>query len=67
MASHTDLKVGQYYGEMGVDFWDGATWQEELNKNEVCLTYSFNIRTVYVLLGIIISYLHWLIVIFHVG
>lgn len=32
---HTDLKVGKYWGDMGVDFWDAATWQKELEKHEV--------------------------------
>ncbi|KAH9734167.1 Endoribonuclease Dicer [Citrus sinensis] len=32
---HTDLKVGKYWGDMGVDFWDGATWKEEISKHEV--------------------------------
>ncbi|XP_047956209.1 endoribonuclease Dicer homolog 2 isoform X1 [Salvia hispanica] len=35
VALHTDLKVGKYYGEMGVDFWDEATWKQELDKYEV--------------------------------
>ncbi|XP_057788683.1 endoribonuclease Dicer homolog 2-like isoform X1 [Salvia miltiorrhiza] len=35
VALHTDLKVGKYYGEMGVDFWDEATWKREVNKYEV--------------------------------
>jgi endoribonuclease Dicer len=32
---HTDLNVGMYHGEMGVDFWDPATWKEEIGKHEV--------------------------------
>ncbi|KAL2941463.1 Endoribonuclease Dicer-like protein 2 [Bienertia sinuspersici] len=32
---HTDLKVGKYWGDMGVDFWDAATWQKELDEHEV--------------------------------
>uniref|UniRef100_A0A2N9FEH6 Uncharacterized protein n=1 Tax=Fagus sylvatica TaxID=28930 RepID=A0A2N9FEH6_FAGSY len=32
---HTDLKVGTYWGDMGVDFWDAATWKREIEKNEV--------------------------------
>lgn len=47
VAMHTDLKVGKYYGEMGVDFWDDATWKQELDKYEVCFIYNFS---VYVLL-----------------
>lgn len=32
---HTDLKVGTYWGDMGVDFWDAATWRKEQDKHEV--------------------------------
>lgn len=32
---HTDLKVGMYWGEMGVDFWDASTWKKEIDKHEV--------------------------------
>ncbi|XP_022864745.1 endoribonuclease Dicer homolog 2-like [Olea europaea var. sylvestris] len=32
---HTDLKVGKYYGELGVDFWDAATWKREKDEHEV--------------------------------
>ncbi|XP_044470277.1 endoribonuclease Dicer homolog 2-like [Mangifera indica] len=32
---HTDLKVGMYWGEMGVDYWDSVTWNEEIGKHEV--------------------------------
>ncbi|KAK4744261.1 hypothetical protein SAY87_010573 [Trapa incisa] len=32
---HTDLKVGMYWGEMGVDFWDSATWSREIENHEV--------------------------------
>ncbi|KAL0340835.1 UNVERIFIED_CONTAM: Endoribonuclease Dicer2 [Sesamum radiatum] len=35
VAKHTDLKVGEYYGEMGVDYWDAATWKDEKDKYEV--------------------------------
>ncbi|XP_022635484.1 endoribonuclease Dicer homolog 2 isoform X2 [Vigna radiata var. radiata] len=48
---HTDLKVGVYWGEKGVDFWDAATWKQEMDKHEVlimtpvillnCLRHSF--------------------------
>ncbi|XP_027927327.1 endoribonuclease Dicer homolog 2-like [Vigna unguiculata] len=48
---HTDLKVGVYWGDMGVDFWDAATWEQEMDKHEVlimtpvillnCLRHSF--------------------------
>ncbi|KAK6915779.1 Helicase, C-terminal [Dillenia turbinata] len=32
---HTDLKVGKYWGEMGVDFWDANIWKQEQDKYEV--------------------------------
>ncbi|KAL4318063.1 hypothetical protein GQ457_18G021210 [Hibiscus cannabinus] len=32
---HTDLKVGKYWGDMEVDFWDGAKWKQEIEKYEV--------------------------------
>ncbi|PON59109.1 Endoribonuclease Dicer-like [Parasponia andersonii] len=32
---HTDLKVGTYWGDMGVDFWRSEMWKEELEKYEV--------------------------------
>ncbi|KAJ8753073.1 hypothetical protein K2173_011841 [Erythroxylum novogranatense] len=32
---HTDLKVGTYNGGMGVDFWDAATWEKEIEKHEL--------------------------------
>lgn len=36
---HTDLKVGKYWGEMGVDYWDAATWQQQVDNHEVCVNY----------------------------
>jgi len=35
VKKHTDLKVGTYYGAIGVDFWDAATWKQEMEKHEV--------------------------------
>jgi endoribonuclease Dicer len=35
VEKHTDLKVGKYWGEMGVDFWNAAIWQKEQSKHEV--------------------------------
>ncbi|CAN1236287.1 Endoribonuclease Dicer homolog 2 [Linum grandiflorum] len=35
VQTHTDLKVGMYWGEMGVDFWDGVIWKQETEKHEV--------------------------------
>lgn len=32
---HTDLKVGTYWGSMGVDFWNADMWKEEVEKYEV--------------------------------
>lgn len=32
---HTDLKVGMYWGEMGVDFWDADMWKQQVEKYEV--------------------------------
>ena len=32
---HTNLSVGLYYGDMGVDFWDGEVWKQEIDKHEV--------------------------------
>lgn len=32
---HTDLKVGKFWGEMGVDFWNAAIWKEKLDQYEV--------------------------------
>ncbi|XP_074292771.1 endoribonuclease Dicer homolog 2-like [Silene latifolia] len=31
----TDLKVGKYWGDMGVDFWEAARWKDEQEKHEV--------------------------------
>ncbi|KAE9594842.1 putative ribonuclease III post-transcriptional gene silencing PAZ-Argonaute family [Lupinus albus] len=35
VKSLTDLKVGMYWGEMGVDYWDAGTWKKETEKYEV--------------------------------
>lgn len=35
---HTDLRVGHYYGDMGVDFWKAERWAEEIEKNQVSET-----------------------------
>lgn len=35
LKRHTDLKVGMYWGSMGVDFWDAPTWKQEVDKYEV--------------------------------
>ncbi|KAH9620604.1 hypothetical protein KSS87_015515 [Heliosperma pusillum] len=31
----TDLKVGKYWGDMGVDFWEASRWKDEQEKHEV--------------------------------
>ncbi|OMO99607.1 hypothetical protein CCACVL1_03710 [Corchorus capsularis] len=51
LEMHTDLKVGKYWGDMDVDFWDSAKWKQEIEKYEVlvmtpqillnCLRHSF--------------------------
>lgn len=38
---HTDLSVGLYYGDMGIDFWDGAIWKREIEKHEVMCIFAF--------------------------
>ncbi|CAH2078579.1 unnamed protein product [Thlaspi arvense] len=35
LKMHTDLKVGMYWGDMGVDFWDSSRWKQEVDKYEV--------------------------------
>jgi len=37
VKKHTDLKVGAYYGDMGVDFWDAAVWKKEMEMHEVSI------------------------------
>ncbi|KAE8688002.1 Endoribonuclease Dicer-like protein 2 [Hibiscus syriacus] len=32
---HTDLKVGKYWGDMEVDFWDDTKWNQEIEKYEL--------------------------------
>ncbi|KAA8537034.1 hypothetical protein F0562_029512 [Nyssa sinensis] len=32
---HSDLKVGMYWGEMGIDYWDAATWKQQQDEYEV--------------------------------
>ncbi|WJX27542.1 hypothetical protein P8452_16351 [Trifolium repens] len=51
LRNHTDLKIGMYWGDMGVDHWDGEMWKVETEKHEVlvmtpaillsCLRHSF--------------------------
>ncbi|GER28274.1 dicer-like 2 protein [Striga asiatica] len=35
VSMHTDLKVGKYYGDMGVDYWNAPTWKQQVEKHEV--------------------------------
>ncbi|KAL3684813.1 hypothetical protein R1sor_002835 [Riccia sorocarpa] len=35
ISMHTDLKVGDYYGSLGVDTWKPEKWQGEVNNHEV--------------------------------
>ena len=37
IEDHTNLTVGKYTGDMGVDFWNKADWEKEFNKNEVLI------------------------------
>lgn len=39
LKMHTDLQVGMYWGDMGVDFWDSSTWKQEVDKYEVSFPY----------------------------
>ncbi|XP_074323275.1 endoribonuclease Dicer homolog 2-like [Apium graveolens] len=32
---HTDFKVGKYWGEMGVDFWNATDWKKQQDEFEV--------------------------------
>ncbi|GJM95795.1 hypothetical protein PR202_ga12573 [Eleusine coracana subsp. coracana] len=35
VEAHTDLRVSQFYGEMGVDFWKEDTWRAAVEEAEV--------------------------------
>eukprot|EP00257_Ricinus_communis_P014560 XP_015572262.1 endoribonuclease Dicer homolog 2 isoform X1 [Ricinus communis] len=35
VETHTDLTVGKYWGEMGVDFWDAGSWKQQIEQYEV--------------------------------
>lgn len=41
LKRHTDLKVGVYWGSMGVDYWDASTWKQEVDKYEVSFPFFF--------------------------
>ncbi|KAL8524518.1 hypothetical protein ACS0TY_014197 [Phlomoides rotata] len=34
VKTYTDLKTGQYYGDLGVDFWNAAIWNSQMNEYE---------------------------------
>lgn len=35
ITRHTDLNVGMFHGELGVDNWDKSQWDNELEKYQV--------------------------------
>lgn len=35
IKDNTSLKVGEYVGEMGVDFWNDQEWYKQLQDHEV--------------------------------
>ncbi|XP_050208112.1 endoribonuclease Dicer homolog 2 isoform X2 [Mercurialis annua] len=35
LQTHTDLNVGMYWGEMGIDFWGAETWNQQIEQHEV--------------------------------
>ncbi len=35
IEKHTPLKVGRYWGEMGVDYWQNAKWWQELDGHNI--------------------------------
>ena len=35
IRTHTDLSVGCYHGELGVDFWSKEKWDSEFEKYQV--------------------------------
>lgn len=60
---HTDLKVGMYWGEMGVDFWNAATWKKEIEKHEVSgqEAASLTIRVFFFIPVFICNHLHLIV------
>ncbi|XP_019186542.1 PREDICTED: endoribonuclease Dicer homolog 2-like [Ipomoea nil] len=34
---HMDLRIGQYWGEMGVDYWDAKIWMHQVQNFEVLI------------------------------
>lgn len=37
ISQHTNFKVGQYTGDMNLDFWPKVKWYEEYNKHQVII------------------------------
>ncbi|XP_019181512.1 PREDICTED: endoribonuclease Dicer homolog 2-like [Ipomoea nil] len=37
IRKHTDLKIGKYWGEMGVDYWDAKMWVQQVQNFEVLI------------------------------
>lgn len=37
VSSHTNFKVGQYTGEMNLDFWPKSKWYEEYDNYQVLI------------------------------
>ncbi|KAJ9546095.1 hypothetical protein OSB04_025802 [Centaurea solstitialis] len=35
VRKHVDLKVGEYWGEKGVDFWNAADWRQQQDEYEL--------------------------------
>ena len=35
IITHTDLRVGVYFGDMGVDYWDRQKWKDEFEGHQV--------------------------------
>ena len=35
ISRHTDLNVGMFHGELGVDNWDKSQWDKELEKHQI--------------------------------
>ncbi|KAK1367977.1 endoribonuclease Dicer-like [Heracleum sosnowskyi] len=35
IKDYTELEVDEYYGARGIDFWNGTSWEKEINQNDV--------------------------------
>ncbi|XP_047326132.1 endoribonuclease Dicer homolog 2-like [Impatiens glandulifera] len=49
LERYLDLSIGKYWGEMGVDFWDGSVWKQECLKHEVLMIWKFSLSGQFVL------------------